>query len=135
MQLTLHTDYALRVLIYLAMHPGQRVTITDLSSFFKISRNHLVKVVHELGLKGFVHSVRGKNGGLSLSKPADQIRVGEVVRAMEVHFHIVECFNPQKQGVCPIQPQCSLTALLGRANEQFLRELDEAFLSDVLLRG
>lgn len=134
MQLTLHTDYALRVLIYLAMHPEQRVTITELSTFFKISRNHLVKVVHELGLKGFISSVRGKNGGIYLSKPADQIRVGHVVRQMETHFHIVECLNPQKQGICPIQVRCNLTALLSRANEKFLQELDDKFLSEVLLK-
>ncbi len=97
MQLTLHTDYALRVLIYLAMHPNQRVTITELSTFFNISRNHLVKVVHNLGLKGFIQSVRGKNGGLYLSRSADQIRVGEVVRQMEANFHIVECSIPQKK--------------------------------------
>jgi Rrf2 family nitric oxide-sensitive transcriptional repressor len=133
MQLTLHTDYALRVLIYLAMHPGQRVTITELSSYFNISRNHLVKVVHNLGLKGFIQSVRGKNGGLYLSRSADQIRVGEVVRQMEANFHIVECFNPQKQGVCPIQGQCKLTSLLCRAKEQFLKELDGTLLSEVLL--
>jgi len=133
MQLTLHTDYALRVLIYLAMHPDQRVTITELSTFFNISRNHLVKVVHNLGLKGFIQSLRGKNGGLYLSRPADQIRIGDVVRQMEVHFHIVECFNPQKQGTCPIQGQCKLTSLLCRAKEQFLKELDGTLLSEVLL--
>ena len=115
------------------MHADQRVTITELSTFFNISRNHLVKVVHSLGIKGFIHSIRGKNGGLYLSKSADQIRVGEVVRQMEANFHIVECFNPKKQGVCPIQGQCKLTSLLGRANEQFLKELDGTLLSEVLL--
>ena len=133
MQLTLHTDYSLRVLIYLAMRPNQRVTITELSTFFNISRNHLVKIVHNLGLKGFVQSIRGKNGGLCLSRSPEQIRVGDVVRQMEANFHIVECFNPQKQGVCPIQSQCKLKALLCRANEQFLKELDGTLLSEVLL--
>ena len=132
MQLTAHTDYALRVLIYLARYPEQRVTINELAAFFKISRNHLVKVVHNLGLKGFVRSVRGKGGGLYLSKPAGQIRIGDVVREMEGNFHIVECFNPKKQGVCAIEKHCGLPALLGNATAQFLTVLDGKFLSDVL---
>lgn len=82
MQLTSYTDYALRVLIYLAKNPEQKVTIGELAEFFKISRNHLVKVVHNLSINGFVRSIRGKGGGLYLAKPAKQINIGDVVRKM-----------------------------------------------------
>ena len=132
MQLTTHTDYALRVLIYLAKNPGQRVTIDELTGFYKISRHHLVKVVHNLGIKGFIRSIRGKGGGLYLAKPAEQIYIGEVVREMEGHFDIVDCFNAKKAGLCRLHPQCGLTALLGNALEQFLLVLDATALSEVL---
>ncbi|OAI16338.1 BadM/Rrf2 family transcriptional regulator [Methylomonas lenta] len=132
MQLTTHTDYALRVLIYLSLHPDQLVTITELAEFFGISKNHLVKVVHNLGLKGFVKTVRGKGGGICLSRPPQHINVGNVVREIENHFQIAECFNPEKQGHCAIQPECGLTGLLGRAVEGFLQVLDDAVLTDLL---
>ena len=132
MQLTSHTDYALRVLIYLAKNPEQKVTIGELAEFFKISRNHLVKVVHNLSVKGFIRSIRGKGGGLYLARPADQINIGNVVRAMEGHFHLVDCLNAEKAGLCKLHPHCGLTPLLGNALEQFLLVLDAKTLSEVL---
>ncbi len=132
MQLTAHSDYALRVLIYLGQHPGQRITVDELAAFFKISRAHLVKVVHRLGKCGFICSVRGKGGGLSLSKAPQQITLGQVMRAMEVHFHIVECFNPKKASLCELLPGCRLKGILGEATEQFLGVLDGKTLSDIL---
>jgi len=132
MQLTAHTDYALRVLMYLSLHPQQRVTINELAAFFQISKNHLVKVVHQLGVKGFVRTVRGKGGGICLAKPADQIRVGHVVRQLEGHFQLAECFHPDKQQVCAIHAQCGLPGLLGRALEEFLGVLDRTVLADLV---
>ena len=133
MQLTSHTDYALRVLIYLTLHPEQLVTINELAGFFHVSKNHLVKVVHQLGVKGFVRTVRGKGGGLCLARPADQISVGSVVRELEGHFQLAECFHPQKQQLCAIQAQCGLTGLLGRALGEFLGVLDQAVLTDLVM--
>ncbi|MDX8129132.1 Rrf2 family transcriptional regulator [Methylomonas sp. OY6] len=132
MQLTAHTDYALRVLIYLAINTEKRVTITELADFFGISRNHLVKVVHKLGVKGFVLTVRGKGGGICLSRPAREISVGNVVREVEGHFQMAECFNPKKQGHCALEKGCGLIGLLGGAVEQFLQTLDKAVLSDLV---
>ncbi|WP_445368883.1 Rrf2 family transcriptional regulator [Methylomonas sp. BW4-1] len=132
MQLTAHTDYALRVLIYLAINTEKRVTITELADFFGISRNHLVKVVHKLGVKGFVLTVRGKGGGICLSRPAREISVGNVVREVEGHFQMAECFNPKKQGSCALEKGCGLIGLLGGAVEQFLQTLDKAVLSDLV---
>lgn len=132
MQLTSYTDYALRVLIYLAKNPEQKVTIGELAEFFKISRNHLVKVVHNLSVKGFVRSIRGKGGGLYLAKPAKQINIGDVVREMEGHFHIVDCFNSKKAGLCRLHPHCGLTGVLTNALEQFFLVLDATTLNDIL---
>lgn len=132
MQLTSYTDYGLRVLIYLAGQPQQLATISELANFFQISRNHLVKVVHQLGVQGFVKTVRGKGGGICLARPAPEINVGEVVRKTEGHFHIAECFNPEKQALCAIMPHCRLAGLLGNALQQFLNVLDGATLADLL---
>jgi Rrf2 family nitric oxide-sensitive transcriptional repressor len=132
MQLTTHTDYALRVLIYLTLHQDQLVTISEMAEFFRISRNHLVKVVHNLGVKGFIKTVRGKGGGICLARPPETINIGAVVREIEGNFYMTECFNPQKQGHCAVQPICGLTLLLGTALRQFMHVLDNAVLSDLV---
>jgi len=131
MQITSYTDYALRVLIYLAMSPNRQATITELADFYNISRNHLVKVVHQLGAKGFVKTMRGKGGGLSLQRPPEMISIGEVVRSMETHFNWVECFDPAQQS-CRLLPGCSLKHLFARAGNAYLQVLDAATLADVL---
>ncbi|MFI3158592.1 MAG: Rrf2 family transcriptional regulator [Methylococcaceae bacterium] len=132
MQVTSYTDYALRVLLYLAMSPNQQANITEIADFFNISRNHLVKVVHQLGSKGFVKTTRGKGGGLSLQQPPEMIRIGAVVRSMEKHFNWVECFDPAQQR-CRLLPGCGLKYLLARAGNAYLQVLDAATLADVLL--
>lgn len=131
MQITSFTDYALRVLIYLAMLPDRHATITEISDFYNISRNHLVKVVHQLGGKGFINTTRGKGGGFSLQRPPELIRIGEVVRSMENHFNWVECFDPIQQS-CRLLPNCGLKHLLARAGNTYLQVLDAATLADVL---
>jgi len=132
MQLTTHTDYALRVLIYLTLHQNRLVTISELAEFFNISRNHLVKVVHNLGVKGFIKTVRGKGGGICLARPPETINIGAVVREIEGNFYMTECLNPQKQGQCAVQPICGLTLLFGVALSQFMQVLDNATLSDLV---
>ena len=131
MQITSYTDYALRVLIYLAMSQDRHATITEIADFFKISRNHLVKVVHQLGSKGFVKTMRGKGGGFSLQSPPELISIGEVVRSMETHFNWVECFDLAQQR-CRLLPNCGLKHLLARAGDAYLQVLDAATLADVL---
>ncbi len=132
MQITSYTDYALRVLLYLAMSPNRQANITEIADFFNISRNHLVKVVHQLGGKGFIKTTRGKGGGLSLQQPPEMISIGEVVRSMEKHFNWVECFDPAQQR-CRLLPGCGLKHLLARAGNAYLQVLDAATLADVLL--
>ena len=131
MQITSYTDYALRVLIYLAMSHNRQATITEIADFFNISRNHLVKVVHQLGSKGFVKTTRGKGGGFSLQRPPELISIGDVVRSMETHFNWVECFDPAQQQ-CRLLPGCGLKHLLARAGNAYLQVLDAATLADVL---
>jgi len=130
MRLTLYTDYSLRVLLYLAYNDERLVTITELADFYNISRNHLVKVVHELGLSGYVLTTRGKHGGIRLARSADQIVIGEVVRKTEPDFDLLECFNAAADN-CRITNVCKLKSLLFQARSSFLGELDKYTLADM----
>ena len=131
MQLTLHTDYSLRVLIYLAQKGEEMATISEIADFYKISRNHLVKVVHHLSSEGFIHTSRGKNGGMRLARAPELISVGEVVQCMEPNFDIVECFSNDKPG-CTVAPICSLKGVLYQAGREFLAILNRYTLADAI---
>ncbi|MDD2869329.1 Rrf2 family transcriptional regulator [Neomegalonema sp.] len=135
MRLTLKTDYALRTLIYLGRKQGL-ASIGEVSGFYRISENHLVKVVHELGRKGFVETLRGKGGGIRLARPAAEIRVGEVVRAMEDDLALAACFAPQEpERTCRLTGACGLQGLLHRALAAFMAELDARTLAELLRPG
>lgn len=123
MKLTSYTDYALRTLMYLAMNRDRLVTIQDIADAHRIAKNHLTKVVHQLGMLGLVETVRGRNGGLRLGREPSEIRVGDVVRSTESDFFIAECFDPEKPG-CIYSASCALKGVLGRANAAFLGVLD-----------
>ena len=130
MRLTLYTDYSLRVLLFLANKEDEIVTITELADFYRISRNHLVKVVHNLGLNGYLLTTRGRNGGLKLARPAKEILIGEVVRSTEPDFDLLECFNPATDQ-CVITRSCSLKGVLFNAQASFLGALDKYTLADI----
>lgn len=128
MQLTNFTDFGLRSLIYLASLPkGELASITVVSEVFDVSRNHMVKIINKLGQEGFIKTVRGKNGGICLGRPADEIIIGEVIRSIEP-FKIVNC-APE---FCHITPACRLKTALAKAKEAFLDELDQHTIQDML---
>jgi len=131
MQLTLYTDYSLRVLLYLGVNPRRMVTITDIAQSYGISRNHLVKVVHNLATQEFIHTSRGRGGGITLARPAAEINIGDVVRHTEVNFHLVECFDRERNR-CPIAAACSLKNALSEAQRAFIAVLDSYTLADVV---
>lgn len=128
MRLTLYTDYALRVLTYLGTHDGRLCSVSEMAQSYGVSRNHLVKVVHDLGRAGFVESARGRSGGIRLARPASEIRIGEVVRHTEAGFVLVDC------GQCPIAPCCRLTGIFDEAMSAFIAVLDRYRLADLLTR-
>jgi Rrf2 family transcriptional regulator, nitric oxide-sensitive transcriptional repressor len=134
MRLTLYTDYSLRVLLYLSSHNDQTVTISELADFYRISRNHLVKVVHELGRSGFILTSRGKRGGIRLARPADKIVIGEVVRKTEPDFALLECLDPATDH-CVITNTCNLKSVLRSARDTFLGEMDKYTLADLTKGG
>lgn len=130
MRLTKHTDYALRVLLFAASHPDRHVSSEEISEAFGISPNHLVKVVHRLGKSGFVAIRRGRTGGLSLARPPEEIRLGDVVAATEPDFFAVECFD-REHNTCALAPACALIPPLRQAMAAFLAELSRHTLADV----
>jgi Rrf2 family nitric oxide-sensitive transcriptional repressor len=130
MQLTKFTDYCLRVLIYLGAHDERLSTVSAIASAYGASSHHLMKVVQHLSAKGYVETVRGKNGGIRLARKAQFINVGEVVRDCEESFDIVECFNIVHTQ-CPLYPSCVLRAALKEATKSFFATLDRYTLSDL----
>jgi Rrf2 family nitric oxide-sensitive transcriptional repressor len=130
MRLTLYTDYSLRVLIYLANKEDENVTITELADFYQISRNHLVKVVHSLGLDGYILTTRGRHGGLKLARPAKEILIGKVIRSTEPDFDLLECSNPVTDK-CVISRSCGLKSVIADAQAGFLAVLDKYTLADI----
>ncbi|MBB3993714.1 Rrf2 family nitric oxide-sensitive transcriptional repressor [Sulfitobacter undariae] len=129
MQLDKFTDYALRVLITLAVKSPERVPTSHIASLFNLSENHLSKVATQLAREGFVLSERGRHGGLTLARPADQINIGAVVRAMKRGDPVVECFGTNQS--CLILPVCGLRGPLAQAQEAFFATLDAHTLADV----
>ena len=113
------------------LRPGEQATINELAEAYGISRNHLVKVVHHLGQTGYVHTMRGKSGGMRLGKPVDEIIIGEVVRQTEPHMNLLECFE-EETNTCPITAACALKHALYQARKAFIDVLDCYTLADVL---
>ncbi|MGE0080087.1 MAG: Rrf2 family transcriptional regulator [Thiohalomonadaceae bacterium] len=130
MHITQHTDYALRVLILLALRK-EKVTIAQIAEHFAISQDHLRKVVHRLGMLGYVKTARGKQGGLTLAMAPAQVNVGQVLRDFEPHFDMVECFNARTNH-CALFPECGLQGALREATARFLATLDGYTLADLL---
>ncbi len=131
MQLTLYTDYSLRVLLYLGQRPDERITITQISEYFDISRNHLVKVVHNLGKLKLIHTIRGKNGGMLLAQEPKDINIAAVVRSIEPHMNLLECFD-DKTNTCRITNECKLKRILFKAKKSFLDVIKSYTLADLL---
>lgn len=132
MQLTQHTDYAVRTLLYVYAHHDRLVTISEISSFYVISRTHLAKVVANLTQMGYLQGVRGKKGGLRLAKAAQEINIGELIEKIEP-LDLVECFGSANS--CVITSGCSLSVALFQAKKAFLDVLKGYTLEDIKLKN
>ena len=131
MRLTIYTDYAFRVLMQVSLADGELVRIADIAKTFGISHSHLTKVVHNLGTLGFLKTVQGRNGGMYLAKSAKEITVGQIVRAFEPDFRMVECFDAGTAS-CRLQPACVLKHVLHKETEHMLDRLDQTTLADLV---
>ena len=133
MRLTIFTDYTLRVPIYLGAHQddARLSTISDIAGSYGISRNHLMKVVHQLAKLGYIETTRGKGGGMRLARAPEAINIGELVRATEDDLALVECFQSGPPR-CPIVHACTLQGVLAQSRNAFFDVLDRYTLADLL---
>jgi Rrf2 family transcriptional regulator, nitric oxide-sensitive transcriptional repressor len=130
MRLTAMTDYALRLMMYVAQRPERLCTIAEIAQVHGISEAHLMKVTHQLGLQGWIETVRGKGGGMRLSRRPQDVNLGELVRGVEPNFRLVECFDTGS--TCPLTGRCGLAGILDGALQRFLAHLDGFTLADAL---
>lgn len=130
MRLTMYTDYSLRVLIFLASkQPDELSTVQEISDAYQISKNHLTKIVHELGKLQLIETIRGRGGGIRLCTDPKDINVGELVRKTEDDFHLVECFDPNKN-MCILSSACHLKGVLYEALQAYFAVLDRYTIAD-----
>jgi Rrf2 family nitric oxide-sensitive transcriptional repressor len=134
MRLTTYSDYTLRVLMFLALNPARRATIPEIAAAYGISRNHLMKVVHQLARAGVIESVRGKGGGIRLARTPESIRIGEIVRASEGDAPIVECLS-RGESTCRIAPVCRLTRVLTDGFDALYERLNGYTLADLMVNA
>ena len=134
MRLSSYTDYALRMLMYLAVRQDGLPTIGEIAQVYGISKNHLMKVAQHMGAGGFIETVRGRNGGLRLGRLPEQIRIGDVIRFTEQDMSIVECMGalPGDTAACRLSPACTLRSALFEAKQAFLAVLDDYTLADIV---
>ncbi len=133
MHLTSYTDYSLRVLMFLALHPGRTATVAEIAAAYGISAAHLNKVVQSLALAGEIETLRGRNGGIRLAKPPEAINLAAVVRRSEPDMDLAPCFAGS--GACVLGTCCLLQGALRRAGQAFLAELARYTLADLIGPG
>jgi Rrf2 family transcriptional regulator, nitric oxide-sensitive transcriptional repressor len=131
MRHTRHADFALRVLMYLRVAPGRRGSIADIAAAHRISHNHLDKVVRRMSEAGLVATLRGRGGGVRLTRDPSTITVGDVIRAMEDDFAVVECLGPARY--CQVAGVCGARSVFARALTAYFAVLDDATLDDVAM--
>ena len=130
MKLTSYTNFALRSLQLAALKAPDLIRVDDVVRVHGLARPHVVKIVHELGLAGYIATQRGRGGGFRLARPASEIIIGDVVRLTEGPLDLVECFNPQNN-TCPLIGICKLSRALHEATHAFMAVLDDLTLADI----
>lgn len=129
MQLTKFTDYALRLLIYIAPNREKPYVIAQIAQDLKVSENHLIKIVHFMAKQNWLITTRGKGGGICLHPQTLSLKLGNLIRILENDQPIVDCFAPHQ---CVLLPRCNLKHILNQAQEQFYQHLNQFMLSDML---
>ncbi|NYT86868.1 RrF2 family transcriptional regulator [Pollutimonas harenae] len=132
MRLTTMTDYAMRLLMYVGRHPDRLCTIAEIAQAYRISEPHLMKITHRLAQRGWLETIRGKNGGMRLAHLPEEINLGAVVRDTENDLALVECFVADN--ACTLSGQCNLTTIIDGALQQFMQHLDRYTLADIIPR-
>ena len=130
MKLTSYSTYAVRTLMFAALHPKRLCQAQEVADAFQISKAHVVKCIHQLGQWGFLENIRGRNGGFRLAQPATDISIGAVIRQTEDTLDLIECFD-EATNSCPLLPACALNQALIGARDAFIAQLDKVSIADV----
>jgi Rrf2 family nitric oxide-sensitive transcriptional repressor len=130
-QLTLFSDYSLRMLMYLGLNRGRVVPIAEIADSFGVSRHYMLKVMNELTRLGYVDTTRGRSGGVGLARRPDQIRLGKLVRQTEPHGSVLDCVNDEKAD-CRILRACRLRHVFAEAQHEFYGVLDRYTVADLV---
>lgn len=130
----MRTNLAMRTLMFCAVNEGRIVRKSEVAEACSASENHLAQVIHKLAQAGFISTVRGRTGGLHLRKPADAIRVGEVVRSFEAGVPFTECMDngPSAATSCPLAGVCRLKCAFAEALGAFYASLDRLSIADMV---
>lgn len=131
MQITRFTDYALRTLMYVAARSENVASVKEIAEHYGISRNHLVKVVHKLSQLGYIETTKGKGGGIKIAKGTEKLRLGDLIKQLEPHMNIVECFDA-KTNTCRITGSCQLKHYLFEATQNFISTMNKYTLADTV---
>jgi Rrf2 family protein len=129
--ITLHSNYAMRLLMFCALRADRVTTIAEVAGRYRISEHHLVKIAQTLAQLGYVETIRGRKGGVRLAKEPTEINVGAVIRELEMRGPLVECHDPLTN-TCPIAAACRLSRLFAKAQEAFFSVLDGFWLADLV---
>ena len=132
MQLSMFSDYALRVLVHLANSPETLLSTRQIADIHNAKFNHLSKVTTWLVTNGYVESSRGRGGGLRLAILPEEINLGKLLRQLEADKPLVECFN-SATNTCQLVPACGLMFALKEAQEAFFQALDHTTIANVML--
>lgn len=128
MRINRYTDYAYRVLMYLAVNDSQRATMAGIASYYGISHEHLRKVVHQLSTLGYIYTFIGKGGGMELKKSPDKINLGKLFMEFEGINPLIDCHEAD----CPLRLSCDLNHVFAKAQRAFLDEVKQHTLADLL---
>ncbi len=134
MKLTTFTDYGLRTLMYLAAKPDELCSVKEVAQNYKISQNHLVKVVHRLSQLGYIKTVKGKGGGIQIEQSAFNLKLGDLITQLEPNMHTVECFDP-KSNTCNITNSCHLKHYLHEGTKAFTDTMNQYTLADTIIKN
>lgn len=126
MQLTRHSDYALRLLIHLGSTGLGRVSVASVAEEQDISATHLMKIANRLAHAGFIQAVRGRGGGFRLARDPAEINLGAVLDVTEPRCPMVDCTG------CRLARGCSLPGVLDEARRAFMDVIRRHTLADVL---
>jgi Rrf2 family transcriptional regulator, iron-responsive regulator len=130
MRLTQATNHSVRILLYCAANPDRPSRVADIAASFDMSETHLFKILKVLVDAGHVRTIRGRNGGLLIGRPAEEITIGEVVRAVEETFVLADCFDENGHD-CPLTQSCEYNRILREALGAFFAVLDRYTIADV----